>query len=108
MNIEAKRKQEHEVVRAMIEIYCRKNHHSKELCPQCQKLADYAQQRTEKCPFMAEKTFCSQCKVHCYSPKMREEIKKVMRFSGKYMLFYHPVLTIRHGIETIKAKRKEV
>ncbi len=26
--------------------------------------------------------FCSNCRVHCYSPDMRQQIKKVMRFSG--------------------------
>ena len=31
---------------------------------------------------MEQKTFCANCKVHCYKPEMREQIRKVMRFSG--------------------------
>ena len=46
--------------------------------------------------FMETKTFCSQCKVHCYKTKQREQIRKVMRFSGPRMLFYHPIMAIRH------------
>ena len=40
---------------------------------------------------MESKTFCSNCRVHCYCPDMREKIRMVMRFSGPRMLFYHPV-----------------
>ena len=42
------------------------------MCPACQELSDYARLRSQKCPFMEEKTFCANCKVHCYKPEMRE------------------------------------
>ena len=55
-----KRRQEMEMLDAMISIYCRGNHHTKEeLCPSCESLREYALKRTEKCPFMETKTFCS-------------------------------------------------
>lgn len=69
-----------------------------ELCEDCRKLADYATQKSEKCPFMEHKTFYSNCKVHCYKPEMREQIRKVMRFSGPRMILYHRVLAIWHLI----------
>ena len=37
---------------------------------------------------METKTFCSNCKVHCYKPEMRKKIRAVMRFSGPRMIFY--------------------
>ena len=84
----------------MIAIYCKKNHGTKGvLCPECTELEVYARQRSDKCPFMETKTFCSNCKVHCYQPEMREKIRAVMRFSGPRMLFVHPVMAIRHVIE---------
>ena len=102
-----KREQEKAVVRKMIEVYCRKQHKSKgELCTECKELRDYAILRSEKCPFMETKTFCSNCKVHCYKPEMREKIRQVMRFSGPRMIFYHPVLAVRHVIESRKEKRR--
>ena len=54
------------------------------------------EKQEEECPFMETKTFCSQCKVHCYKKDKREQIRKVMRFSGPRMLVYHPVMAICH------------
>ena len=106
-NIEKKRLKEQRVVQEMISLYCRKNHSEQkkgDLCDSCQTLAEYAKVRSEKCPFMEQKTFCANCRVHCYEPKMREEIKKVMRFSGPRMLLYHPLLAVWHVINTVRKK----
>lgn len=107
--VEKKRQREQYVVEEMIRLYCRKNHPALahgQLCPVCQELADYAKFRSQKCPFMEEKTFCANCKVHCYKPEMREKIRQVMRFSGPRMLLYHPVLAIWHLVCSIKEKKK--
>ena len=101
-----KRQQEKETVSLMIAIYCRRNHGGKALCPDCAALDAYARQRSEKCPFMETKTFCSNCRVHCYRADMREKIRAVMRFSGPRMLFHHPIMAIRHVIETKKEKKR--
>jgi len=37
---------------------------------------------------------------------MREKIRAVMRYSGPRMLFSHPVLVVRHGIESIREKKR--
>ena len=65
----------------------------------------YADARVDHCPHMETKTFCSACKTHCYKPQMREAIRQVMRWSGPRMIFHHPVLAIRHLIETKKQKK---
>lgn len=57
-------------------------------------------------PFMETKTFCSNCKVHCYKPEMREKIREVMRYSGPRMIFHHPAAAIRHVILTKKEKKQ--
>lgn len=105
---EAKREKEKQIVDTMIQIYC-KHHHSGRgadgLCEECRALSEYARLCSEKCPFMEEKTFCNNCKVHCYTPKMRERIKKVMRYSGPRMLWSHPVMVMYHVICTMKEKR---
>lgn len=106
MNTESKRQREKETVSFMIALYCRKKHGCKELCPECAELDAYARMRSDKCPFMETKTFCSNCKVHCYKPEMREKIREVMRFSGPRMLFYHPVMAIRHVVESQKEKKR--
>lgn len=105
--VEEKRQREKETVSQMIAIYCKKKHGTKkELCPECAALDTYARLRSDKCPFMETKTFCSNCKVHCYKPEMREKIREVMRFSGSRMIFVHPVMAICHVIESKKEKRR--
>ena len=105
--VESKREREKRTVALMIRLYCRKKHGSgKSLCPECQALLDYATQRSEKCPFMETKTFCSNCRVHCYKPEMREKIRAVMRFAGPRMVFYHPVMAVRHVVESKKEKKR--
>lgn len=110
--VEKKRKKEQYVVNEMIRLYCRKNHKGYgrgrgRMCPDCQELSDYARMRSEKCPFMEEKTFCSNCKVHCYKPEMREKIRQVMRFSGPRMLLHHPVLAVWHVACSVCEKKKQ-
>ena len=112
MNTEEKRKKEQRVVEEMIRLYCRKHHKGYDrkngrLCPVCQQLSDYAKMRSEKCPFMEKKTFCSNCKVHCYQSEMREKIRQVMRFSGPRLLLYHPILVMWHVICTLREKKEE-
>lgn len=105
--IEDKRQREKETVALMIKLYCGKKHGTKKkLCAECEALSQYAMQRSDKCPFMQTKTFCSNCRVHCYKPEMREKIREVMRFSGPRMIFYHPVMAVRHLIESKKEVRK--
>ena len=106
MDVTPKREREKETVSLMIAIYCRKKHGRKTLCSDCAALDAYARLRSDKCPFMETKTFCSNCKVHCYRADMREKIREVMRFSGPRMIFHHPVMAIRHVIETNKEKKR--
>lgn len=104
---ESKRQREKRTVGLMIRLYCRKKHGAKKsLCPECQALLQYAAMRSDKCPFMETKTFCSNCRVHCYKPEMREKIREVMRFSGPRMILYHPVMAVRHVLESKREKKR--
>lgn len=40
--VEKKRVKEQETIEKMIHIYCKKNHHTKELCSECKELVNYA------------------------------------------------------------------
>ena len=134
--LKRKREREQEIVSQMIALYCKGNHSAHrsvslrerggemrqmregaalrergsgerwDLCPECAELEAYAHARSERCPFMEEKTFCSNCTVHCYRPEMRERIRTVMRYAGPRMLFHHPVMVIRHMIESQRERRR--
>ncbi|NBJ17032.1 MAG: nitrous oxide-stimulated promoter family protein [Dehalobacter sp. 4CP] len=56
----------------------------------------------EKCIFDEKKPICAKCKIHCYKAEMRQEIKKVMRYSGSKMLIKHPILALYHFIDSRK------
>ena len=103
-----KREKEKKVVSEMIALYCRKNHGSGKgiLCRNCQALLDYAVSRTDRCPFMESKTFCSNCRVHCYEKGRREEIRRVMRFSGPRMITVHPLMAVSHVLSSRIEKRR--
>ena len=104
---------EKEMLPDMIAIYCHGNHHTKkgELCASCAALQDYALGRLQHCKFGNDKTFCSQCPVHCYKPDMRAQIKEVMKCAGPRTLFFHPIAGTAHAPSTmqgvIKAKKEK-
>lgn len=90
---------------AMLRIYCRTKHGmSAELCPECQNLLAYAEERIDKCPFLPEKPSCAKCTVHCYTPGRREEMRSVMRYSGPRMPLRHPLLTLLHSLDEARIK----
>lgn len=55
------------------------------LCQNCTKLLTHAYVKRSHCP-MSPKPQCKHCPSHCYAPHYREQIRKVMRYSGKKML----------------------
>lgn len=103
-------KQEGEIklVGLMIRIYCHHHHHTKKenYCEACQSLFEYAKIRRIRCIHGDKKPFCSNCPIHCYQPEMREKIVKVMRFSGKRIVFSHPLLAFKHLFESLRQKRR--
>ena len=105
--LDSRREREKRTAALMIRLYCRKQHGTKaDLCAECRALRDYAALRADNCPFMETKTFCSNCRVHCYKADMRERIRAVMRFSGPRMIVYHPAMALRHIMESRREKRR--
>ena len=101
-NNNMKIKQEKEIVKLMIMKYCKGHKHLNPPCKDCDELVKYMEERVELCPFMETKTYCSNCKVHCYRPDMREKIKIIMRYSGPRMIFSNPIIVIDHLYQGIR------
>ncbi|MFZ4546616.1 MAG: nitrous oxide-stimulated promoter family protein [Bacteroidales bacterium] len=94
---ETRRKRESLIVQSMISMYCNANHKSLGIiCADCQQLIGYAEKRLLSCMFGETKPVCKQCPVHCYSPKMREQMRLVMRWAGPRMILRHPIFAIVH------------
>jgi len=82
----------------MIDMYCQHFHGSDQRCGDCEELFEYAAQRYLRCPFGKDKPVCAKCRIHCYQPEMMDKIRAVMKFSGPRMIFFHPILAMRHLI----------
>ena len=89
-------------VKAMIEIYCKSNHQQRNVCSECAELIDYALLRTDKCKYGEAKPTCKKCLTHCYNKEHKNKIREIMRFSGKRMLIYHPILSVKHLLTKLK------
>lgn len=107
--LKKKIQKEQDTVELMIRLYCKgkhKNYEKGRLCDECQELLEYSKARSANCPFMENKTFCNNCKVHCYKDEKRQKIKQVMKYSGPRMVFHHPVMAIQHVYYSVREKRK--
>ena len=87
---------EKEIIEIMIRLYCRKRLGLQTVPPEYEELLRYAHRRLSCCKFGNAKPACRKCPIHCYAPKHRERIREVMRWCGPRMLFYHPLITLRH------------
>lgn len=91
---------EKDIVKIMVMMYSKG--HDKipyEKNEELKKLYAYCQARLERCPYKEKKSFCSNCKIHCYEKNKRQQIKAVMKYSGPRMLFKHPILLIKHSMQ---------
>ncbi len=87
-------------IRAMLRIACRDRHGTADgLCAECSALADYAAKRLALCPYGPDKPTCVNCRIHCYGPRQREQVRETMRYAGPRMVLRHPVLAIMHVVD---------
>lgn len=102
-------KQEQTTIAVMVSLYCKAKHGTHNgLCPDCQELLDYAQERVANCLFLPEKPVCGRCPVHCYQVPYRERVREVMRFAGPRLLFKNPVAVVRHFRMMMRAESAQV
>jgi len=99
---------EKQTVGLMIRLYCRHSEGNGELCHSCRNLLDYAHSRLDHCPYGEKKPACKKCPIHCFKPLYREEIRKVMRFAGRRMLFCYPVEAVRHLWHIISKEKLKI
>ena len=97
---------EKRTVHAMVRLYCRQCHATSDgLCEPCAKLQEYALSRLEACPYQEAKSVCAKCRLKCYSPEKKEAIRAVMRYAGPRMLLYHPVMALRHKLDSLQGQQ---
>jgi hypothetical protein len=55
------------------------------LCTPCRKLLAHAFVKRTHCP-LDPKPACKKCPTHCYAPKYRQQIREVMKYSGRRLV----------------------
>ena len=75
------------ILEQFVHVYCEGKHGTSnaQLCAGCADLLSYSLQRLERCP-QDPKPACKHCEIHCYKPAYRDQIRDVMRYSGKRLL----------------------
>lgn len=102
----SKIEREKKTVRQMIEIYCRHHLHQTTMPEEYEQLSAYAWQRLDHCHFGEQKPLCKVCPIHCYAPKERKAIRRVMRWTGPRMMLYAPKTTLIHTYHILKSKMR--
>ena len=98
-------KREHETLVCMTRIYCDHHHGDPagaDLCPECDRLMQYAYRRLEKCPYGTAKPTCANCPIHCYKPAQRQTARDIMRFAGPRMPLRHPWRALTHLFDKLR------
>lgn len=105
-NLDKKKPKDIKVLAGFVSIYCRENHKEAEraefpirderlrvvldgrnpvLCQDCSRLLSHGIAKLLLCPY-DPKPMCKKCPTHCYAPGYREKMRRVMKFSGLYLL----------------------
>lgn len=87
---------EKQIIAQMVQLYCRRKLHTHEMPAEYAELIDYAHRRLAHCKFGEQKRACKKCPIHCYAPQKRQLMRQVMRWCGPRMIFWHPIITIKH------------
>ncbi len=107
-------------IEVMVRIWCRDHHRAGEadaavdagtqrdraragVCPGCREFIDYATRRLAACPYGVDKPTCSNCRIHCYGPTQRAQVREIMRYAGPRMLLRHPYLALMHIVDGRRA-----
>lgn len=93
-------------ITAMVKIYCSNQHQNNKtssvICNNCRAFLDYAEKRLSYCPFQEQKPTCGKCTIHCYKQDRKEQAKIIMRYAGPRMLTRHPIMALRHLLDSRK------
>lgn len=104
--LDSKKQKDIKTLTKFVSIYCRENHRDAGkqpfsvnnidlssflrldqilLCPSCHKLLTHGVVKLLMCPY-DPKPMCKKCETHCYAPFYQQQIRKVMKFSGMYLI----------------------
>lgn len=94
--------QEKETFLEMVTLYCRHRLKAMSVPEPYEQLVNYAYKRLERCRWGTKKPNCHQCRVHCYAPDKRQQVREIMKWAGPRMIIYAPIKAMRYLINSMK------
>ncbi|MCH3995983.1 MAG: nitrous oxide-stimulated promoter family protein [Prevotella sp.] len=94
MNSEKQR--DKQIVKLMIELYCKHKLETDQVPKKYLQLINYASFKIDHCSWGNNKPACKDCPHHCYAPEKRNEIREIMRWTGPRMIIWCPRAAIGH------------
>ncbi len=95
--------QEKDTLQKMVTLYCRHRLKVKYIPESYEQLIAYAFRQLERCRWGAKKPNCHQCKVHCYAPDKRRQVREIMKWAGPRMIIYAPMKAMRYLINSMRS-----
>lgn len=94
---------EKENIRKTFGVYCHKNHGTKDekLCPKCTALLTTIFIKISRCPYGIGKPICDKCDTPCFGEDVTKEFLNVMSSSQSKMFLSHPMMTIKHKLQSL-------
>lgn len=84
-------------------LYCHKHHGTADetLCPKCTALLATVMVKMNKCKYGITKPICDRCDDSCLGTAPTREFLKIMKSSGRSMMFRHPIMAIKHKLQSL-------
>ena len=94
---------EKENIRKTFGVYCHSHHNtdSDKLCPKCNALLTTVFTKMSRCPYGISKPICDRCETPCFGENATKEFLNVMQSSQKKMLLSHPIMTVKHKLQSL-------
>ena len=99
-------RREKRTIAQMISIYCHGQRHAAAgTCAECGSIQRYAEERIGSCPYIeSPKPACGLCRTNCFTPELQRRFAQIMRYAGPRMLVRHPLLTLAHFWDAVRAQ----
>ena len=96
---------EKENIRKTFGVYCKANHNTDgdKLCPKCTALLTTVFTKINRCPYGIGKPICEKCETPCFGEVSTNKFREVMSSSQKKMLLSHPIMTVKHKLQSLGA-----
>lgn len=88
-------------VKAMIRLYCKTLHRGAIVCPECESLIEYVEERVTGCRLGDDKPSCTHCIGHCYQSAKRLQMIHVLRWTFPRYLWRHPIRAIQFKLDNL-------